>query len=81
MTDREGGGKLWVTLADWEAMQNDVRQYRNGYEEAMEQAAMAYDACARLAREVIAAHRLEQNLRRQLKAMIETVDDALEDGP
>ena len=47
----------------------------------MEQAAMAYDACARLAREVIAAHRLEQNLRRQLKAMIETVDDALEDGP
>ena len=80
---------MWVTLADWEAMQNDVRQYRNGYGEAMEQAAMAYDACARLAREVIAAHRLEQSLRRQLNDLLDRVDGVIaddvprgtEDGP
>ena len=72
-------GKLWVTLADWKAMQNDVRQYRNGYGEAMEQAAMAYDACARLAREVIAADKREHLLRAQLNLMLRTVDGMIKD--
>ncbi len=68
---------LWVKLADWEAMQNDVRRYRNGYGEAMEQAAMAYDACARLAREVVAADKRERKLHAQLTVLLQTVDGVL----